>query len=120
MLQHIFHVGFRPLNVLLHIEVRVGIPCVPGLFLHHESDRMHRVDFSESAASHGLKEVHDFGRILGIQLEFYGGVVIDMNEHRCTAHWVGSSRVIEAVPKISPLLMLSHTPGKGGFLIFER
>jgi hypothetical protein len=45
MLQHIFDVRFRSLNVLLHVEVGTCVLRMPGLFLHYESDRVHCIHF---------------------------------------------------------------------------
>ena len=59
MLDHIFHVSLRALNILLQIELGPGCLRIPALFLQNERDRMQRVHIGKTFSAHRVKKLAD-------------------------------------------------------------
>jgi len=90
------------------------------LFLHHKGYRVQRVHIRETVSFHFLKELIDFRRVVAVQLQFHGSIVINVYEQIGCSRSLRRVRAAQAVPEIAPVAMQPHTPCKSGLLQLQR
>jgi hypothetical protein len=110
MLHDVLDVSLRALDILLLIESDTGRLGVSILLLQNIGDRVQGIHIRKTFASHRVKEFLNFGWVVGIQLQFHRGVIVDVNKNVADPRRIHNVRVVKAVPQIFPVGMLSHRP----------
>ena len=90
------------------------------MFLQNERDRMQRVHIGKTFSAHRMIRLFDFRRIVAVQLHLDCSIVVDVHKDVRCARGVDRVDVVQIVPEIPPVPMLSHAPCKRGLLQLQR